>query len=420
MDAEGRLARSPWQLPWRAWKTVAIRSWNEASEDNIGLVAAGVAFYGFLAIVPLLGAVVLCYGIFAEPDTVLRHMDGLMAVMPPEVARAIGQQLLELVVSSDGRKGVGVLVSLAVALFGARNGAGAILTALNIAYGEREKRGIIALNLTSLALTAGAVLAAVLAALALASLASVGRLLPYANDFAVIAGTSLTYLLLLIGGAAGAAALYRLGPSRSSARWSWITPGSMFASIVWLGLTLGFGTYVSKVGHFDATYGSLGALVALLTWLYLSCYVLLFGAELNAELEHQTAVDTTTGAPRPLGKRKARMADHVAHGTAAGQDQSLEGQRPAPQLSGAASPLLQSPLPAPTPAPTSAHREHESFAASRIAARAARIGGFPKLGWITTGCATLGLAMLRRRGQAGPGLALVAAAACVAWARRLD
>jgi membrane protein len=403
-------------LPWPAWKTVAVRSWNEASEDNIGLVAAGVAFYGFLAIVPLLGAVVLCYGIFAQPDTVLRHMDGLMAVMPPDVARAIGQQLLELVVSSDGRKGVGVLVSLAVALFGARNGAGAILSALNIAYGEREKRGIIALNLTSLALTAGAVLAAILAAFSVAALASVSKLLSYANDFAVIAGTALTYVLLLIGGAVGAAALYRLGPSRSNARWSWITPGSMFASIAWLGLTSGFGTYVSNVGQFDATYGSLGALVGLLTWLYLSCYVLLLGAELNAELEHQTAVDTTTGAPRPLGNRKARMADHVAHGTAAGQDKTPEGQQPAPQLSGVAYPPLQSPL----PAPKLAHREHESFAASRIAAHVARIGGLPKLGWITSACVTLGLAMLRRRGHTAPGLTLVATAACVAWARRAD
>ena len=216
--------------------------------------------------------------------------------------------------------------------------------------------------------------------------------------------------------AAGAAALYRLGPSRSKARWSWITPGSLFASLFWLGLTPGFGTYVSKIGHFDATYGSLGALVALLTWLYLSCYVLLFGAELNAELEHQTAVDTTTGAPRPLGEREARMADQVAHGTAAGQDERYEGETPGvaemPQITSAP---MQSPL-----ALKPAAREHQSFVASRVAAVAGRIGGLSKPGWATSAGATLGLAMLGRKGRAVPGLALIAGAAWVAWARRTD
>lgn len=415
MDAEGRLAQSPWQMPWRAWKTVAIRSWNEASDDNIGLIAAGVAFYGFLAIVPLLGAVVLCYSIFTGPTTVLRHMNALMVVIPRDVAGTIGHQLLELVESSNGRKGLGIFLSLAIALFGARNGAGAILTALNIAYGEKEKRGFIALTLTSLGLTAGAVLAVILAALAVAALASVNKLLPNANDLLVIAGTALAYTLLAAGGFAGSAALYRLGPSRSNARWTWITPGSLFSSLLWLALTFGFGTYVSRIGQFDATYGSLSALMALLTWLYLSCYILLFGAELNAELEHQTAVDSTTGKPRPLGKRQARMADQVAHGTAAGQDDA--GTR-----LGAGAPLPQIRLaskPSPSLATNSRATERESFLASRIVARAARKRGLPQPGWITSGGATLGLALLRHKGHAAPGLALVIAAACISWARRV-
>lgn len=407
MDAEGRDAASPWTMPWRAWKAVAVRSWNEATDDNIGLVAAGVAFYGFLAIVPLLGAVVLCYGILAQPGTVVRHMDALMAVMPPDVARAVGQQLLELVHSSDGTKGFGVLLALAIAIFGARNGAGAILIALNIAYEEKEKRGFLTLNLTTLAITAAAVIAAISAGFAVAALAALGKLLPYANDFVVILGTLLTYLLLASGGAAGAAALYRFGPSRSKARWTWLTPGSLFASIGWLALTLGFGVYVANVGKFDATYGSLGALVALLTWLYFSSYVLLFGAEINAEFEHQTARDTTTGTPQPIGTRKAWVADHVAVGTS-----------PSPQGSDEPQGLFKSPGSEPLPLP--APKEQESFVAARLGARAARAGGMPKLGWITSGIATFGLAMLRRKGRAAPGLALVAAAAGLSWLRRKE
>lgn len=402
MDAQGRDAVSPWTMPWAAWKAVAIRSWNESGDDNIGIVAAGVAFYGFLALVPLLTSVVLCYGIFTEPATVVRHMQALTAIMPPDIARTIGEQLLALVQGSDGKKGVGLLIALGVALFGARNGAGAVITALNIAYEEKEKRNFVVVNLTAIAITASAVIAAIVAALAIAALSALSSLLPYANDAVVILGTVLSYLLLTLAGAAGAGALYRFGPSRSKARWVWITPGSLFSAILWLALTLSFGSYVANIGKFDATYGSLGAMVALLTWLYLSSYVLLFGAEINAEFEHQTAQDTTTGAPQPLGARKAWVADHVAHGTAASQDVPEEAQRP-----------LHSPPTPPAP-------ERESFVAARAGATVARVGGLPKLGWVTSGVATFGLAMLRKKGRAVPGLALVAAAAGLSWLRRKE
>lgn len=403
MDAKGRDAHSPWRMPWSAWRAVAARSWNEANDDNIGLVAAGVAFYGFLALVPLLAAVVLCYGIFADTETVIRHIHALAELAPPDVARTIGQQLLDLVHASDGKKGVGVLFALAVALFGARNGAGAVITALNIAYEEKEKRNFFRVNLTAIAITGAAVIGAILATLAIAALGALETLAPIANDALLLIGTIVTYALLTLAGAAGAAALYRFGPSRHRARWSWITPGSLFTAFFWLVLTLGFGAYAANLGKFDATYGSLGAVAALLTWLYLSAYFLLFGAELNSELEHQTAVDTTTGAPSPLGQRRAWVADHVAHGTEAGQDEPEEAQRP-----------FKSPPPAPMVT------EQESFVASRISARAARIGGLPKLGWVTSGAATFGLALLRRKGRAVPGLALIAAATGLSWLRRRD
>ncbi|WP_240700199.1 YihY/virulence factor BrkB family protein [Sphingomonas gei] len=370
-------------MSWAAWRAVALRTVKESASDNIGLAAAGVAFYGFLALVPLLSAIVLSYGIFAEPDTVVRHMRALTAVMPADVATSVGEQLMTVVEGSDGGKGFGVLLAVALALFGARNGAGALVSALNIAYDEDEKRGFVRLNLIALAITAAGALAAMLAALAVAALAAVGTLLPYANDALLILGTILSYVLLTLAGAAGAAALFRFAPSRTGARWRWITPGSILAGLLWLGLTLGFGAYVAHIAHFNATYGSLGAVIALLTWLYLSSYALLFGGELNSELERQSKCETEPPA----------------------DIRSPEAVAPAARAMPLSANATESP-------------GDQSFIAARVAARAARGAGLPKVGWITSGMATLGLTMLRREGRSGLGLALVAAAAGITWMRR--
>lgn len=383
MTARERTAASPWRMPWSAWRAIAVRTWREASDDNIGLIAAGVAFYGFLALVPLLSATVLAYGIVAEPETVIRHMRALMEVMPRDVALSVGEMLMTVVTGSDGAKGLGIAVAIAIALFGARNGAGAIVSALNIAYDEKEKRGFVRLNLVALTITACAALAAVVAALAVAALGAIGELLARANDALVILGTLLTYVLLTLGGAAGAAALYRFAPSHDGGRWVWISPGSLLAALLWLALTLGFGAYVAHVARYDS-YGSLGAVVALLSWLYLSSYVLLFGAELNSEVEHQSALAAGVPPPEPLSEPRAPAADQAA----------------------------------PAPAPVvPASPDRPSFVAARVAARAARTTGLPKVGWLTSGMATLGLALLRRRGRTPAGLALVAAATGIAVLR---
>lgn len=300
-------------MPLSGWKDILIRTWREASVDNIGLVAAGVAFYAFLAIVPLLGATVLTYGLIASPRTVLANVGSLAQILPSDIATLIARQLLEIVEASSGKKGLGVLVALAVALFGARNAAGSIIVALNIAYEEEEKRGFFKVTALALAITASAVVLALLAMAAIGLLQFVGQLLPNAPLLA-LASKLVTPLVVAIGAGAAAAALYRYGPSRENARWSWLTPGSVFSAIGWLLVTAGFGLYVTRFANYDATYGSLGAVVALLTWIYLSAYVFLFGGELNSEVEHQTARDTTDGADKPLGDRGAWSADHVADG----------------------------------------------------------------------------------------------------------
>jgi membrane protein len=312
VDPKGHEARSPSEIPAPGWKDIASRSFRRALSDNVGLVAAGVAFYGFFALLSLLGLIVVSNAFVADPHLVIRDVHRLTAILPGDVATLIGDQLLNAVRSSEERKGVAVLLALAVGLYGGTNGAAATLTSLNIAYEEKEKRSLLTFYLTSIALTLCALVLALLMLAATAAASALGRLIPDASDALILAGKVATDIVLVFVAAAVAATLYRFGPSREDAKWKWITPGSVFAAASWLVLTLLFGLYVSRLTNYSATYGSLGAVVALLTWLYLSAYAFVFGAELNSEIEHQTAKDSTTGSPEPLGERGAWAADNVA------------------------------------------------------------------------------------------------------------
>jgi membrane protein len=310
--SDGHWAKSPWQMPWPAWKDIAIRTWKRTWQDNVGLVSAGVAYYGFLAIVPLLGLVVLVYGLLADPKKVVDDFQMLAIIFPADVAKLIAEQLLGAIKSSQETKGIGIVVGLLVALYGATNGAGAVVTALNIAYSEKEKRSLPRYYLTTIVMTLIAVALAIVVLVALTVITFLGRFLPQASPLFV--GATRTAALAGLGllAAAIAATLYRFAPSREEARWKWITPGSLFAGAAWILLTTLFSYYVARIANYSATYGSLGTVVVLLTWIYLSAYALVFGAEFNSEIEHQTARDSTTGEPLPMGTRGAWAADHVA------------------------------------------------------------------------------------------------------------
>lgn len=299
-------------MSWRDWWKVLKRTWAEAGDDNIGLIAAGTAFYGFAAIVPLLASVVLIYGLVADTATVVANIRALFNVLPDDAARVIADQLATVVGTSEGKKGFGLVVALGIALYGGTKGASSIVTALNIAYEERETRGFIRLNLLAFAITAGAVVLALVAALSMAAFALLDSLIPGAPDIVLLAIRLVSYTVLACLGVSAAACLYRFGPNRHKAKWAWLTPGSLAATVVWMAATIGFGVYVSRFGNYGATYGSLSAVVILLTWLWLSAYVFLLGAELNSELEHQTTRDTTTGEAAPMGLRGAAVADTVA------------------------------------------------------------------------------------------------------------
>jgi membrane protein len=312
IDSKGHQAGSPWQMPVAAWKDIAKRTYKRTWDDNVALVSAGVAFYGFFALLSLLGLVVLAYGFVADPHSVVEDMRALTAVLPTDVALLIGQQLMTSVQSSEGTKGLAILLAAAVAIYGGINGAAAILTAMNIAYEEKEKRSLVRFYLIAFSMTLSALSLALVALAAAAAVAFLQGKLPQAVPAAVIAGTLLGYVALTLIASGIAAILYRFGPSRENAQWRWITPGSLFAAVTWLMLTVAFGFYVSNFTNYRASYGSMGAVVALLTWMYLSAYAFMFGAELNSEIEHQTAKDSTTGSPEPMGERGAWAADNVA------------------------------------------------------------------------------------------------------------
>jgi membrane protein len=312
LDPKGHRATSPWQMPPAAWRDIAVRTYKRTWDDNVGLVAAGVAFYGFFALLSLLGLIVLTYGFVADPLTAIKHMRDLTAVLPTDVAFIIGDQLMTAVKSSQGAKGFGIALAIAVAIYGGTNGAASMITALNIAYEEKEKRSLWRFYLLAVGMTVCALLLVLAALAATAAVGALQKFLPLASAATVLAGKVIGYLILTFVAAAVAATLYRFGPSREDARWKWITPGSAFAAIAWLLLTAAFGFYVGHLTNYHANYGSLGAVVALLTWLYLSAYAFIFGAELNSEIEHQTARDSTTGSPEPLGDRGAWAADNVA------------------------------------------------------------------------------------------------------------
>ena len=287
------MAIKPIEWPaWSDWRQVLVRTWKEAGDDNVGLLAAGVAFYGFLAFVPLLASAVLTYGLIAEPTTVAGHIQTLARTLPREAAAIIADQLQAITGDKSSAHGLGLLLAIALALYGASKGSAAVVTALNVAYEVEETRGFVRRTLLSLLMTAGMVIVVLAAALAISALGFIEGLLPFSSPAVHTALQVLLWLAAAAVVALGLALIYRYAPDRPDAPWAWITPGSAAATILWLAASFGFGLYVSNFGDYNATYGSLGGVVVFLTWLYLTAYVLLMGGELNSELERQQASRT--------------------------------------------------------------------------------------------------------------------------------
>lgn len=307
-SGQGAAAASPEEIPARGWWAIAKRTFAQIGSDRVLAVAAGVTFYGLLAIFPALTAFISIYGLVADPHEVIEHLNVLQGVMPTAAFELLREQALRLISNGGDELGLALIISVALSLWSANAGMKAIFDALNVAYGEDEKRGFFRLNLVSLAFTAGALLFGVLAIAALVAVPVVIEYLPLGETLTALLSLGRWPLIVLVV-MLGLAALYRFGPSRDEPQWRWVSPGAVVAAIGWLGGSIAFSWYVTNFADYDATYGAVGAVIGLMTWMWLSAIVILIGAELNSESERQTWRDTTKGPPRPMGMRGADAAD---------------------------------------------------------------------------------------------------------------
>ena len=307
----GRHAVAPWRIPWSGWKDILWRTYQKINDNRLMAVAAGVVFYSLLALFPAISAFVSLYGLFANPSTIDSSLSQLHGVLPGGAVELLHEELRRLIANKGANLSFGFIVSLLFALWSADAGMRSIIDALNVAYGEKEKRSFVRLILVSLLYTLIA-----MAALAL----SIGAVVvaPIVLNTMGLGGVAATLIsvarwpVLLILVVVGLAAAYRYLPCRREPRWEWLSVGSVTAAIAWLVGSLLFSWYISNFGNYNVTYGSLGAAVGMMMWMWISILVVLIGAQLNAEIEHQTARDSTTNArEKPLGERGAVMADSI-------------------------------------------------------------------------------------------------------------
>ena len=310
-QARGREASTPKDIPARGWKDILWRVKDQIKEDRLSIIAAGVAFYGLLAIFPGLIALVAIYGLAFDPAQVEQQVSQLRGVLPPQAADVLLTQLHDLTSTSSAALGFGAILGIVLALWSASAGMRTLMEALNVAYDEEEKRGTIRFYATALLLTLGAVIGAIIAI-------SLVVALPIVLNFFGGLGEALKWLIsigsvviLIATVMLGLAIVYRYGPSREQARWRWVSWGAVIATVLWVIGSVLFSLYVTRFGNYNETYGSVGAIVILLMWFLLSAYAVLIGAEINAEMERQTRKDTTSGSEKSMGRRGAHAADTV-------------------------------------------------------------------------------------------------------------
>jgi membrane protein len=305
-SAPGIDAESPTQIPAGGWRQIVRRALKESSADNISVLAGAVAFFAFLALFPAMIALLTLYGLVADPAEVAGRLSGLTTVLPSSAQPLITDQLMSISQGGGSTLSAGLVVALLAALWSASSGTQTLINTITLAYDEQETRGFLKLRGTALALTLGAIVF-VLVAVALIVVA------PVVLDGLPLAGRVLAqiarWVLLLAMVTVALALIYRFGPDRNASRFRWVSLGATVATVLWLVGSVAFSVYIDNFGSYNKTYGTLAGVVVLMLWLYLSAYIVLLGAEINAEAEKQTARDTTQGPPQPLGRRDAVKAN---------------------------------------------------------------------------------------------------------------
>ncbi len=306
----GRTATSPSEIPSSGWRDIALRVKDQLSKDNASIVAAGVAFYGVLALFPALAALVSLYGIIMDPHDIERHLTSASSLLPQEAHSIIDGQLKSVTKNTGSALSLGAIGGVLLALWSASKGMKALVTSLNIAYDEEEARGFLKLTGIALLLTIGAIIFIVVALTFITFLPSMLE----SFGLGQLGQTLLSLLrwpLLAMVVVAGLAVLYRYAPCRDKPQWQWVSLGAGLATFLWITGSILFSLYVENFGNYNKTYGSLGSAVILFMWFFVTAYIVLLGAEVNAEMERQTKKDTTVGTREPLGEREAYAADTV-------------------------------------------------------------------------------------------------------------
>jgi membrane protein len=307
-DGRGREATHPAEIPPRGWKDVLWRAWNEISEQNLFLIAGGVTYAILLALFPGMAALVSLYGLAFDVTQIEQQVGTLAGVLPPETLDLLRTQLHTLAGASSGALGLGAGMGLVLALWSASRGMSGLVTAINIAYEEKERRGFFKLTMIALSLTLGLIIGGAVAIALIAVLPAAVQLLPLGPAtkwvLLIVQWPVLMVLVML-----GLAVLYRYAPDRDKPQWRWVSPGAITATMLWIVASIGFTVYVANFNSYDKAYGSLGGVVILLTWLYLSAIIVLLGAAINAQSERQTRQDSTEGPSRAMGQRDAHAAD---------------------------------------------------------------------------------------------------------------
>ena len=312
----GRKATTPVHIPWRGWKDIFIRTYHEVQNDRLLSLAAGVVFYSLVALFPAIAAGVSVYAFFSNAATIANHVSLAADIVPGASLDLLRDEITRIAGRSDGRLTFGFALGFGIALWSANAGMKAIFDALNIIYDEEEKRGIVWLNLTSLFFTFCAICGMLIALSAVVVFPLMLAAFGWSSLDAPLIGI-LRWPVMFVMVIVALAILYRYGPSRRIAKWRWLSVGSVFAAVVWLAVSVLFSWYLGNFANYNATYGALGAVVGLMMWMWLSTIVVLVGAELNSEIEHQTAIDSTVGSAKPLGARGAVVADTVGPAKAA-------------------------------------------------------------------------------------------------------
>ena len=314
-NQRGHQADSPQEIPPKGWKDIAKRTAKEVKQDQVPLLAAGVAFYTLLALFPAIIAGVSIYGLVADPATVQNQINELTNLLSPETAKLVGDQLKQVTSGAGGALGLATVVGILTALWSASSGMKALITGVNLAYDESESRKFAKLRGLALLLTLGAM---VLLAVALFLIVGFPPLVDSWPTVLRWVASVLRWVLLAALLIVGLAVLYRYAPDRDEPKWTWVSWGSGIATLLWVLASIGFSVYANSFGNYNKTYGALAGVIILMFWLFLTSFVVLVGAELNTEMELQTAKDTTAGPTKPMGDRDAHAADHVAESPAAG------------------------------------------------------------------------------------------------------